>query len=80
MVMDETNKNVKARIDAYERNLQAQKEIQDRNLDIDIAVLRVLRDVNPQFANWLVVNAESQQKSPRELLNEVLILALQTKH
>ncbi len=80
MVMDDTNKVFKTRIDAFERNLQAQKEMQDKNLEIDIAVLRVIKDVNPQFANWLVENAESQHKSPKELLNEVLVLALQTKH
>ena len=79
MVTNDSSGVYKAKVEALERGLQSKKEMEDKNLDLDIAVLRVLREVNLQFASWLVENVERQQKSPRELLNEVLILALQAR-
>jgi succinate dehydrogenase flavin-adding protein (antitoxin of CptAB toxin-antitoxin module) len=58
MIIDEMSGSYRAKIDAFERGLQAK---------------------NLEFANWLVESAERQQKAPKELLNEILTLALQAK-
>jgi hypothetical protein len=79
MIIDEMSGSYRAKIDAFERGLQAKRELADRSLELDMALLRVLRDVNLEFANWLVESAERQQKAPKELLNEILTLALQAK-
>ncbi len=79
MVTNDASSIYKAKVETLERNLQSRKEIEDKNLDLDIAILRVLKEVNLQFASWLVEVAERQQKAPREILNEILLLALQAK-
>jgi hypothetical protein len=62
---DDPSSAYEAKIDSFELGLQVKKEQEDKNLDLDVAVLLVLRGVNVQFANRLVDNAERQQKAPR---------------
>jgi hypothetical protein len=78
MTISDTKNNLKAKVDAFERGLKMKQELENKNLDIDIAILQVVRELNLPFAYWLVENAERQQKAPREILNNVLTLAMQT--
>lgn len=79
MVMDDMAGRYTARLDAFQRGLEAKKDLELRNTELDLAVVRLAREVNVQFAGWLVDNAEKQQKAPREILNEIFVLTMQTK-
>ncbi len=79
MVTEDVNSEYKAKVESLERTLLFNKETESRNFDLDIAILRVLKEVNLQFANWLVESTERQQRAPREILNDILVLALQAK-
>ncbi len=54
------------------------QELENKNLDIDIAILQVVKELNLPFAYWLEENAERRQNVPREILNKVLTMAMQT--
>ena len=79
MVSNDVDNTYRARVESLERSIQAKKQIDDKNVDLDVAILRIAKEINLQFAGWLVENVERQQKSPRELMNELFVLALQAK-
>jgi len=50
MTINDINNDLKSKMDAFERGLKTKRELDNKNLDMDISILQVVKELNLPFA------------------------------